>query len=354
MFGLRALILIPLALALVGCGLGPTFVITVDTNSPSTDDGDDSGASTSGGTCPTGYVKVVANAALGTDAFCVAQFEMKAMTDAGTPVFDTNNGGAPLSVATHKPDVRADGLPWVRISQPEALSECASIGTGYHLITAEEWGAMARDIESVASNWSSGTVGTGTLNRGHSDNAVSATAVADGLAVAGVTLLSAGTGADAYAGTGQSSADAWGAGKEQKRMWTLTSGAVIWDVGGNAREFVDVDGHGSSVSYTGPGASNYFDAQSATISAFVATLTMSASADTFNLLWLTPATAALADATHYTGLIYVSGGARAGRAMTRGANFGAGNGPGIFAADFDGAIASTSASATFRCATDLL
>ncbi|MEE3079759.1 MAG: hypothetical protein VX341_10520, partial [Bdellovibrionota bacterium] len=57
--------------------------------------------------CPTGFVHVIGNASLGTDDFCVMQFEAK------------NNAGTPIS--------QASGTPWVNISATNAFNECASM-----------------------------------------------------------------------------------------------------------------------------------------------------------------------------------------------------------------------------------
>jgi hypothetical protein len=68
-----------------------------------------------------------------------------------------NNGGVPQSTG--------DGLPWVSISQLDAIQK--SKDAGYHLITNWEWMAIARDIEQVPENWTGGAVGSGILKRGN-------------------------------------------------------------------------------------------------------------------------------------------------------------------------------------------
>jgi formylglycine-generating enzyme required for sulfatase activity len=156
--------------------------------------------------CPAGYIGVPANASLGVNAFCVAQFEMK-------------NVG---SVATSQ----AAGAPWVSINQTSAKTACTSLGAGYDLISNPEWMTIAHEIEKTAANWSSGVVGTGMLNRGHSDNSPgSALAVTDTN--------------DPYIGTGNNSGQAAGSGWEQKRTHTLSNGQVVWDIAGNVWEWTD-------------------------------------------------------------------------------------------------------------------
>jgi hypothetical protein len=301
--------------------------------------------------CPNNYAYIPGNLALNTTDFCVAVYEMKAKTDAGVVVFDGTNGGSGLDVNLHSPESRPDGIPWTKISQNQAAIECASLGPDYHLITAAEWGTMARSIESVPSNWSGGAVGNGMLNRGHSDGTISPSAAADGLALVSEDppILSAGNASDPFAGTGNSAGQAWGSGREQKRTFTTASGDIVWDVGGNARERIDADGLGSTITYTGPAGGGYFSPGSPEILTMFSTITLSAGGN-FPLDWFLPATAGLTNAANNTGLIYVSGGLRTGRAMSKGGNFSSSNGPGIFATDFDSdPTTSTSWNAGFRC-----
>jgi hypothetical protein len=280
---------------------------------------------------------------------------MKVQTNAGAPIFDGSNGGVALDVSLYKPDSRPDGIPWLRITQSNAILECASMGTGYHLVTAKEWAALARNIESVDSNWSSGIAGTGALYSGHSDGASSPTAVADSFGVAGTNVLAASDDTNPYAGTGNAQGDAFGAGKEQRRTFELSNGGVIWDVAGNARDYNDVDGLGGTISHLNGGAAAYYDALSSGISDLVATITLS-SGGTFDLSWLTPATPGLTHAANNIGQIYAEGGSKtgySGRFLTRGGNFSAGNSPGLFAGDLDSDNATAAGSAGFRCVKNL-
>ena len=56
--------------------------------------------------------------------------------------------------------------PIVDINQAGAITACASLGAGYHLITNNEWMTVARNIEQQGGNWSTGIVGSGGLYRG--------------------------------------------------------------------------------------------------------------------------------------------------------------------------------------------
>jgi general secretion pathway protein G len=84
--------------------------------------------------------------------FCVMQWEAKIQGD--------NNGNQAYSAA-FVPESRSTGTPWVNISQTQAIAECKSIGA--HLINNAEWMALARDIESVSSNYTSGVLKRGNV-----------------------------------------------------------------------------------------------------------------------------------------------------------------------------------------------
>lgn len=161
--------------------------------------------------CPSGYVLVRGNSELATDEFCVMSFEAK------------NESGSPVS--------KASGLPWGSLNADEAFEACESLnGQNYRgrfsLITNSQWMTIARDIENTASNWSGGFVGGGKIPRGHSDGSP-----ADPIAITDIT--------EYYSGTGNSSADAIDSGWEQKRIFVLSNGNIIWDFAGNAYEWVD-------------------------------------------------------------------------------------------------------------------
>ncbi|MCB9062508.1 MAG: hypothetical protein H6622_13380 [Halobacteriovoraceae bacterium] len=163
--------------------------------------------------CPTGYISVNGSATFGTDNFCVMKFEAKNLS--GTPISVPNN------------------TPWVSIDSPSAQSACESVtevgftGT-FTLISNQEWMTIARDIESVPANWSGGSVGSGHIARGHTDNSPS-------------SALAISTVSDPYNGTGNNAGESAGSGWEQKRIHYLSNGAVIWDFGGNVLEKVDWD-----------------------------------------------------------------------------------------------------------------
>jgi hypothetical protein len=148
------------------------------------------------------WLAVPGDASWGTSDFCVQKFEAKDV------------GSLPTS--------QASATPWTSISQSTSVLACRALGPNYDLISNAEWLTIVTNIAQVASNWSSGTVGLGTMNRGHSDNnpAMACPASSDD------TLGWLQTDCTPKGSSG----DVW----TQKRTHTLSTGAVIWDLAGNA------------------------------------------------------------------------------------------------------------------------
>lgn len=175
----------------------------------------DSGGSSVALTCPAGFIPVPGNTHYGTSDFCVMKYEAK------------NVGGTATSQAT--------GNPWVSISQTSAITTAQGACSGCKLITEAEWMTIAMNAISVPSNWVSGTVGSGTMYRGHTDNAPAN------------ALAASANDSDGYTGTGQSSG-------EQRRTLTLTNGEVIWDFAGNVYEWTDATITGGQPGLSGESA----------------------------------------------------------------------------------------------------
>jgi len=167
--------------------------------------------------CPENYLFVDENTELGSNSFCVMQFEAK---DVG-------------GVATSQ----AEELPWADITRIDAYAECEDlneeigVNAKFGLIANLEWLAIAREIENNTANWSGGEIGNGMINRGNSDTSPNSR-----LSVTDVL--------DPYDGTGNNSSQATSSGWEQKRTHQLSSGEIIWDFAGNVFEAIDweVDG----------------------------------------------------------------------------------------------------------------
>src|SRR5665647_1914491 len=173
-----------------------------------------SGVILGGTTCPTGFIVVPGSSTFGTSDFCVMKYEAK------------NVSGVATSQAT--------GAPWVSITQTTSLSTATAACSGCHLITEAEWMTLAQNVLSVASNWSSGSVGSGYIYSGHNDNNPANALAADT------------NDANGYSGTGNSSPS------NQRRTLTLSNGEVIWDMAGNVYEWTSGTTTGGQ-----PGASGY-------------------------------------------------------------------------------------------------
>ncbi len=178
--------------------------------------------------CPDGYVPVPGDVRYGTgQGFCVAKYEMKCALSASSTVglttpdtgYHTYNNSATACTTDRAPQSIASGYPIANITQTTAQTYCSNLGTGYHLITNNEWMTIARNIEKTASNWTGGSVGSGGIWRGHSDNSPA------------TALEAYSDDTDPYYGTGNTAPSI------EKRIFTLTNGKILWDLSGNVWEW---------------------------------------------------------------------------------------------------------------------
>jgi prepilin-type N-terminal cleavage/methylation domain-containing protein len=204
---------------LSGATSGISYRVTNTTPNPS--EGSCSGVLADGSTCPTGFIVVPGNSTFGTSDFCTMKYEAK--------IAGQSNGNQGYSSA-FVPESRADGTPWVNISQTNATAESSTVAgcSGCHLISEAEWMTIAANVLSVPSNWSGGSVGSGYIFSGHNDNTPG-------------NSLAASTDDDGYNGTGntagQTATTNGVQGNAQRRTLTLTNGEVIWDFPGNVWEW---------------------------------------------------------------------------------------------------------------------
>jgi formylglycine-generating enzyme required for sulfatase activity len=163
--------------------------------------------------CPTGYILVPRNTTYTSVDFCVMKYEAK-------------NDGYGTAVS------QAAGAPWVSIDRPTARGHCQALGAGFDMISNDQWQTIARNIAGTSSNWDSGVVASGQINRGHSD------------LVPANTLAAVTDDNDPCNGTGQTcSSSTWAS---QRRTHALLSGNKIWDFAGNVWEWVTNDSNVSN------------------------------------------------------------------------------------------------------------
>lgn len=153
--------------------------------------------------CPPGYIQVPALPGYAAVDFCVGAYEAKKVGSRGVS--------------------QPSGAPWTMITKPDAVTACQANGPLYDLISNDQWQTIARNIESVSSNWSSGVVGSGAMNRGNSTS----------------TGSSAGcTGTDGLYGTNGGNGCSSTVNFALKRTHTLSNTQVIWDFAGNVNEWI--------------------------------------------------------------------------------------------------------------------
>ncbi len=158
--------------------------------------------------CPENFIAV--NPQLDTVApFCVAKYEMK------------------LNIDTGLAESVASGEPWRGIRPSEALTHCQNMGAGFRLISNTQWMIVADQIASHPNNWSSGVVGNGRVNRGHSDGgAFLPASMDDNDSCSGLSVV------------GNCSLSDW---HDLRRIHFFgENDDVIWDMAGNTHDLIDL------------------------------------------------------------------------------------------------------------------
>ncbi|MFA5432192.1 MAG: prepilin-type N-terminal cleavage/methylation domain-containing protein [Candidatus Paceibacterota bacterium] len=95
------------------------------------------------------------------------QFAVGPVQQCPTNWIDSGHGFCVMKYEASTGTIDNGGQPWVSITRDAAKTACSNLGNGSHLITNAEWTVLARDIESVGSNWTGGSVGSGILKRGN-------------------------------------------------------------------------------------------------------------------------------------------------------------------------------------------
>jgi uncharacterized repeat protein (TIGR02543 family) len=248
----------------------------------------------------------------------------------GDPIYSTSDFCAmkySASDVSKVPTAIPGSNPWVNINQTSAIATCATLGSGYHLVTNPEWMTVAANIAAQGSNWSGGSVGSGTLSRGHSDNSPTSACSADASDANGWVQTNC---------TGQTQG---ALAFNQRRTQNLSNGEVIWDIGGNVWQWIDYN-NASDKPTPANGAWHEFTAMTGTATTPMSHLVPLNSAqswwdDTWN-------------SAESIGKIY-PGTNGSGGALLRGARWDGGSLAGPFAVNLSDAPSATYTSLSFRC-----
>ncbi len=281
---------------------GTNSYTATDTTSPAVST--TTAGSSTGNSCPTGFIPVPGSGTYGTNDFCTMKY-------AASQVGSSN-------VPTSIPSVQ----PWVNISQTTAIANSPNVTNcaSCHLITDAEYLTIVQNVLSVPSNWSGGVVGSGYIYSGHNDNAPANALVPDP------------SDANGYAGETNT-------GGNQKRTLTLTNGQVIWDMAGNVWEWTSATTTGNQPGVLGGG----FNWRQWTALTTHGTL----SPDPF------PGTTGISGSSAWTstqgiGQLYSSADDTAARAFRRGGDWSNGSGAGVLALVLSYSPSTTNAGVGFR------
>jgi len=167
------------------------------------------------------WITVPGDSTYGTGNFKVMKYEAKCVTEAGEPLTSPTYGGyniydqdniACTSANSRSIAATAKGYPIAYVTHNEAKSYCQSINA--HLITNNEWMTIARNVGQIDENWTGGSVGSGCLFNGNSENTTCG-----------------------YDGPDPDSGNY----RNNRASLTLSNGEEIYDLAGNLHEFVKRD-----------------------------------------------------------------------------------------------------------------
>ena len=169
---------------------------------------------------PQNWIRVPGNSTFGTKDFFVMKYDAKCsdnygnnLTSPDTGYQTYNNSLKPCVAPSYSITSAPDGYPIANIAETTAKQYCQSIGA--HLMTNDEWMTIATNATNQPSNWSGGSVGSGSMPRGNSN---SSWAQSDN---------------SIYGYAGSTNTSTYSTSFINLRTINLSNGSIIWDFAGN-------------------------------------------------------------------------------------------------------------------------
>jgi prepilin-type N-terminal cleavage/methylation domain-containing protein len=178
-----------------------------------------------------GWVLVPGSSQFGTNNFYVMKYDAVCSDGEGNVLNDTTGSANTTSYHIYANDGMGGiactgsrqiaslpgGYPIADITETEAKTYCSAIGA--HLLTNDEYMTIVTNAVNQGSNWYGGTVGTNYVYSGHNNGSPYWALPADA------------NDANGYSGETNQSYGSYT--NNQRRTYTLSNGAVIWDMSGN-------------------------------------------------------------------------------------------------------------------------
>ncbi|MFT4313003.1 MAG: hypothetical protein ACMXYA_01215 [Candidatus Woesearchaeota archaeon] len=181
------------------------------------------------------------------DDFCVMKYDAK------------NVGGVAVS--------QPGGIPWnFQNNMTGSQVEQLCIDAGFELMTTKQWMTIGENILNTPINNLDLTSTNFSLSKGFVDDSASIDGFIPSISDSGTENCDISVSLDhpannncplrieGYYGTGSSWEDGFGSGRENLRTFVLTNGEVIWDISGNADNFVKFE----TPSISGPSGDYYY------------------------------------------------------------------------------------------------
>lgn len=177
-------------------------------------------ANNNGNHCSEWFIEVPWNPLYVWSSFCVMKYEAKIKWQNDWEYLFNNFSSNPSLFDIAIPESRASWTPWVQIKQVDAIEKCQKLWKNYHLLTNNEWMAIAWNIESNVENWTSKTYWRWEIYSWNNDTEP------------WKALSWSENDNDGYFNT----LDSFSTKFDQKRTLELPNWSIIWDFAWNVRE----------------------------------------------------------------------------------------------------------------------